>query len=118
MSYNFQAPVYFTEPYHALIFENGSESGVTVWIALNGEWHVTPVIAPSESLLPILIPQSMRVEWRAVSSGTIIANNLANGTQYDAQAEAVIFRTGLVHWRGRFKCKRGMLGTHTRVTFY
>ena len=75
MSNGIQFPVLYDQPYHGLIFENGSGEEIVIWVAVNGERHILPTIAPGESLLPIPIPEGIRVEWMATPAREITDNS-------------------------------------------
>jgi hypothetical protein len=49
-------------PHHNLIFENNSVDTITIWLVVDGRYHLLPTLRAGESLMPIPVNSHTRVD--------------------------------------------------------
>jgi hypothetical protein len=103
-------------PHHNLISENDFQIPITIWLLVDQEWNVLPLMAPGECLMPTSNTTGPRLEWRGVSSAKIGTHSLSHETKSSPAREPLHDCSSLVHRRGRISCKSEKLGRSTRTT--
>jgi hypothetical protein len=79
MSLNLGNRFRYDAPHHNLIFENNLVGSITIWLVVDGGYHVLPTLRSGESLMPIPINSRVRVDWKVVSNTTFPSHQNASG---------------------------------------